>query len=470
MRLAHPVVRFALMMFVAGQFAGSAAARSLIQQENAKEGATDWVLTNPAKNREIEGYASLTSVNRGDALSLYVNTSAPLYEIDLFRLGWYGGKGARRMAAAIRRPGVSQPRPFVDASTHLVECRWIKPYVLSIPKTPPTEWISGMYLVKLTTVPSGRQAYISFVVREDARRSALLFQSSVATYQAYNTWGGWSLYTNPRAFKVSFDRPFLGLGAPPVFEGAWEYSMLRFLEREGYDVTYCTDLDTHEQGKSLLLHKAFIVVGHDEYWSWEMRNNVEAARDHGVNLGFFSADDAYWQVRFEKSVSSGAPDRVMVCYKDKNLDPQFHSGKPYLTTVAFRNSLINRPEAQLIGVMADHGHGEDTDIVIQEPSSWIFANTRLKKGDRLKGLLGYENDRIYDSSPYGVQDLAHSPFKVNGKVIYSDMTVYTAASGSLVVATGSMQWCWGLDAYPRRNRLSRAAQQATRNILHKFGA
>jgi hypothetical protein len=120
--------------------------------------------------------------------------------------------------------------------------------------------------------------------------------------------------------------------------------------------------------------------------------------------------------------------------------------------------------------MFENGHGEDADIVIEDASSWVFQGTGLKKGDHLKGLLGYETDRIFDSSPTTVHRIAHSPYPSNGTVHYSDMTLYTVASGSVVVATGSMQWCWGLDAFPYKNRLNKPAQQATRNILGRFVA
>jgi hypothetical protein len=466
---------FALVVLYFSAFGlGITRPKNLIQQENAKKGTTAWVLSNPAYNHEIEGYASFTSINRGQSIAFYVNTTAPRYTIDVFRMGWYGGSGARRMTPSTTLSGVRQQPAVFSPQTGLIECQWTSPYVLYVPVSSASEWISGMYVAKLTAQPSGRQAYIVFVVRDDVRNSALLFQSSIATYQAYNDWGGWSLYTNPRAYKVSFNRPYLtGFGAPPIFAGAWEYSMLRFLEREGYDVSYSTDVDTHEHGDLILRHKGFLVVGHDEYWSWQMRTNVELARDRGVNLGFFSANNAYWQVRFEPSVLSGAADRVMVCYKDANLDPLFHSSDQshvFLTTTQFRLPPVNRPEELMIGVMFENGHGEDADIVIEDASSWVFQGTGLKKGDHLKGLLGYETDRIFDSSPTTVHRIAHSPYPSNGTVHYSDMTLYTVASGSVVVATGSMQWCWGLDAFPYKNRLNKPAQQATRNILGRFVA
>ena len=320
-RTQHSVLVLVLLVLAApsrGQAAGQGL--NLIQQENAKPGTTAWLISDPAKNHEIEGYASLTSVNRGDSISFYVNTSDAQYTVDIYRMGWYGGKGARLMASD-RLPGVRQPNPVVNFQTHLVQCDWAKPFITHIPTNKSTEWVSGLYVAKLTAVPSGKQSYISFIVRDDTRTSDILYQSSVATNEAYNTWGGWSMYTQPPAYKVSFDRPDGGIGAPQIFSSTWEYSMIQFLEREGYDVSYSTDVDTHERGNTLLLHKALLVVGHDEYWSWQMRDNVENARNHKVSLGFFAADDAFWQVRYEPSTLTGALDRVLVCYRDPKLDP-----------------------------------------------------------------------------------------------------------------------------------------------------
>lgn len=281
---------------------------------SARAGNLAWQISRPAVLHEIEGFASGASVNRGESILLFVNTE-PEYTIEIFRLGWYGGVGAKRMMAPVTRPGKSQPNPLPDPLTGLVECIWNDPFVLQVPgSADPAEWPSGIYLAKLTGSQSGKQGYITFVVRDDSRRSDVLFQASVTTYQAYNRWGGHSLYAKPRTYRVSLNRPYdRGYGSGETL--FWEYSLVRFLEREGYDVTYTTDVDTHLHGDLLARHKAFLSVGHDEYWSWEMRDNVEAAREQGVNLGFFGANTSYWQIRFEPSPSTGEPNRTIVCYK-----------------------------------------------------------------------------------------------------------------------------------------------------------
>ncbi|MEO5968548.1 MAG: N,N-dimethylformamidase beta subunit family domain-containing protein, partial [Bdellovibrionia bacterium] len=244
-----------------------------------------------------------------------------------------------------------------------------------------------------------------------------------------------------------------------------EYNMVRFLEREGYDVTYATDVDTHENPDLLLSHKGFLSVGHDEYWSKEMRDHVEAARDSGIHLGFFAANVSNWQIRFEPSNFNEVADRTITCYKDGNLDPI----KDNQVTFNWRSPSVNRPEAQMIGVMYRFDP-VNADIVIENNSHWVFDNTGLKSGDHLPGLLGYEVDQIFDSSPAGIVRLAHSPYLIEGVGHFSDMTIYTAPSDAFVFATGSMQWNWGLDDYGapqlRPALSSFGAQQMTRNILN----
>jgi hypothetical protein len=467
---------------------------NVIVRENAKAGDPSWTITDPSPTDTpaIQGFASATSVNRGESISFYASTSEPSYTMDIFRMGWYGGAGARRMMPTITRTGVQQPLPSPDPDTGLIECQWTDPYTLTIPAdaTDPTDWASGFYLVKLTAGTSGKQSFIVFVVRDDARGSDLLIQSTVTTYQAYNLWGGKSLYASTiggaAAVKVSFNRPYIsGYALGDGLLERFEYNMVRFLEREGYDVTYSTDVDTHTHGERLLSHKVLLVVGHDEYWSRPMRDAVEAARGAGINLGFFCANTCYWQIRFEPSPVTGAANRTMVCYRIAKKDPYYDDGVPGhqgLVTVQFRELPVNRPEDALLGVMYDTTHGiTEGDMVVSDASSWVFAGTGLQNGDHLPGLLGDEVDRVFGDAPPGTTVIAHSPYPDpagTGQTKYADMTWYTATAHSTVVATGTMQWNWGLDDYapllstgPAHPPLANpAVQQATRNILQRFGA
>jgi hypothetical protein len=460
------------------------AASNPTRLENQRRGSSDWEITAPADHREIEGYASATSVNRGEAIEFFVSTVDPGYVVDVFRMGWYGGEGARRMADPITRPGIRQLTPAPEPATGLVECRWREPYRM-VTADADGPWPSGVYLARLTARPSGRQAYVVFVVRDDDRRAALLFQSSVTTFAAYNNWGGRSLYAfnsgGTPARKVSLDRPYATSPYGVQLDGAgdflrrWEYNALRWLEREGYDVAYTTDVDTHRRADLLLRHRVFLSVGHDEYWSWAMREHVEAARDHGVHLAFLGANACFWQIRFEPD-AAGVPDRTIVAYKDAVAsdpvvaDPSLARAR--LATGRWRDAPTSRPEAALIGVMylADP---VDADVVVDEADHWVFEGTGLRPGGRLPGLLGYEVDAVAAGSPAGLHRLAHSPFtRASGEIEYADMTIHESPAGALVFATGSMSWNWGLDGYnaPRLHpdRVSAAAQRITRNVLARM--
>ena len=484
-----------------------------VQIENALPGSPNWELSNPATNREIEGYASLTSVNQGDPINLYVSTNDPQFTIDIYRTGWYGGAGARLVTSIPNLPGQLQPMPTPAADTMLVECQWAISHTFSIPNN----WTSGVYLARLTGAASAKQSYIIFVVRDDPREADLFYQLSIDTYQAYNFWpggsNGMSLYSwapGGAAPKVSFNRPYVlgfsyanyplvaaGLGAgeyltnvqPDYFDGfspaGFEYNMVRWLEKNGFDVVYGTNVDVHEHGNALQNYRGFLSVGHDEYWSMQMRKSVQAALDNGVSLGFFSSNTAYWQVRFEPA-ADGAPNRTMVCYKlaADNITPNPNDPQhgTMLATCQFRQSPIGMPEARMIGseYICD---GLSGDITISNASHWLLEGTGLTNGERLRGMLGYEVDAyIPGTSDPAVETLASSPISAYANSNFppgypssgppqSNVTWYTNGQTS-VFATGSMQWNWGLDDYNspsmRPAFLNPAAAKITATVLNTF--
>jgi N,N-dimethylformamidase beta subunit-like, C-terminal/PKD domain/HYDIN/CFA65/VesB-like, Ig-like domain/Cep192 domain 4 len=487
-------------------------AQNAIQIENAKQGTSSWEATNLADVDEgstgiyrtaIEGYASLTSVNRGGQITFYVNVSTPghNFNMKIYRMGWYGGLGGRLVKNLGTLTGVQQTMPTPDPTTGLIECNWTLASTLTLDSNtdPTSNWVSGIYTVLLTDTTSGLQRYIVFVVRDDARNSNYFFQSAVNTYQAYNNWGGKSLYafnsdSGGPATKVSFNRPYLhsyGYDGSGDFLAGWEYDAVRFLEREGYDVTYGTDVDAHENASLLLSHKAILIFGHSEYWSKEMRTNIVAARDANVSLGIFAANVCYWQVRFEASALDSAVDRTMVGYKDYSTAGTSPGPDPYYTacqggdsascdlvTVQWRQAPVNLPENAFLGVMYVNDP-VDGDIVITNASDPIFNTTGLQNNDILTGLLGYEVDAIVvnGQTPAGIVTLAESPYITTDSKMasgVSDMTIYTAGSGATVFAAGTFQFSWGLDNYstindtPPKNVASPGLQQMTRNLLAKF--
>lgn len=453
----------------------------VIQTENAKTSAqgvsSAWRITNIAWNHEIEGYASATSINHGESIDFYINTIDPAYSISVYRIGWYGGVGGRLVAEPTSLTGMIQPTCPMDATTGMVECNWTRSYTLTIPDnlSDPTDWASGVYLVKLTG-SGGKQNYINFVVRDDKHISDFLFQTSVTTYQAYNNWGGKSLYaansTNSKpAQKVSFNRPYRLV---PFLQ--YEIEMVSFLEKEGFDVSYTTNIDTHVAGYRLQNHKAFLSVGHDEYWTKKMRDSIEAARDAGVNIGFFGANAGFWQFHFEPD-SVSRPNRTIAAFRTASptMDPVYFL-HPERSATLFRSILVNRPEAMLVGVMFDLSPF-DLDMVIKDCKSYVCSGTALIPGSTLPHMLGNEVDRLDASSPAGIQVIASSPYNVcldspacsRMETRYSSATRYQASSGAEVFATGSMQWNWGLSMMGGNVVYSNAdVQQMTRNVLNHF--
>jgi hypothetical protein len=467
--------------------------------ENQKPGTVAWKIadTNQAFD-EIVGYASATSVNKGGTLDIKVSLrQAGQFTIDVFRIGYYGGTGGRLITSSGILNGFTQPACRVtDPSTQLIECNWSTSYVLSINN----DWTSGIYLAKLTDSGSQKQSYVWFVVRDDVSTADILFQSSFNTYQAYNNAGftqnslvGHSLYSynsgGVPALKVSFDRPFAQTNISYLEYHnllRWEYNMVRWLESQSYSVTYVTDLDVHINPQMITRHKVFLSVGHDEYWSMEHRNSVEQARDAGVHLAFFSANTAYWRVRFENS-STGISNRVMACYKnDWNLDPLAQQNSVNATN-QFRAPQINRPENALLGVMyvADRSdlYG-GFDFVIKNSTHPYFANTGLKNGDRLTQLVGFEWDAVVNNgfTPANVEILAESedtrgapdtvapylPPGTNPKI--SHAVRYVAPSGAKIFSTGSIQWMWGLDSDGvNPPRADRRVRQIAVNVFADMG-
>lgn len=478
---------FCVFLLCLSPYVAFAQSTNPIVLENQQPGTTQWQLSQSADDvvKQIKGYASATSVNKGSAITFYVTvTPAQNYTIDIYRLGWYQGVGGRFMLRVGPLFGITQaPCPVTDIVTGLVECTWIPSTTFTIPAT----WTTGVYVALLTN-SQNYQNYVIFVVRDDSSQSALLYQQSVNTNQAYNNYPndsatGKSLYDynsggantevgSKRAAKVSFDRPYADTGEGGFL--AYEVYFVQWLESSGYDVSYSTDIDTHVSGAQILHHKAFLSVGHNEYWSKPMRTAVEQARDTRVNLGFFGSDEVYWQVRLEPSTINGVPNRVLVCYKDRSFDPV----QGPTTTVLWRDPFINLPEQTLVGVMYTaqnlNSYGATPDsYVVTNSSNWVYAGTGLTDGSAVPGIVGYEVDRYFSeySVPVSVAGtytlLSHSPVVdvSTNQASYANSSIYQAPSGAWVFGAGTIDWGWGL---ARSGFISASIQQVTKNILDRF--
>ena len=471
---------------------GAPAADNPIRRENANPGSTDWQLTrvrtdtrDGVRSSPIEGYCSKQSVAAGQSIDIHVSTN-PTQEfiIEIFRTGYYGGRGARLLKTIGPLQGKIQPTP--DAGDkRLRECTWDKAVSLTIPG----DWPSGVYIGRLTTLSdaSGHgywQSYVVFIVRDD-RPADILFQCSDNTWQAYNEWPDKSsVYTHPKGNQgpwadVSFDRPYGKY--PQIFEnpqtigsGEWlcfEYPMAYWLEQQGYDVSYCSNSDMLTPDRGLKC-KTFLSVGHDEYWDLRQYKSVVTMRDAGVNLMFFSGNSVCWVSPFRDSVD-GRPNRILFRggpyggnYKLAELREQEHGPFPHR----------GPDEGYLIGARNVDPVNGGGDWVCTKPNHWLYEGTSMKQGDRIPGLIGWE----YHGDP--PQDLPGLEIVAEGTALQGGVnpqhwtaTMYPGPKKNFVFNASTIWWPQGLSSPPghmlpwshwsRPHGPDRRVQRMTENLL-----
>jgi hypothetical protein len=486
--------------------------------ENSKAGSppSAWDISG-AGDLTIQGFATDISVNQGGAVNFKINTDAKAYTIEIYRVGYYGGNGARLITAI--NPSVTlpqrQPACITDSTTHLYDCGT---WAVSASWQVPSNATSGVYFAHLIRTDTGGDSHIVFIVRNDSSHSDILYQTSDEAWQAYNDYGMGSLYGPPggfdlsnRAYKVSYNRPFTTRG----FENeaaTWlfgpEFPMIQWLEQNGYDVTYFTGVDAARNGSLILNHKIYTNSGHDEYWTLQHRNNVEAARDAGVNMAFFSGNEVFWKLRWENSVDgSNTSYRTLVCYKETLAFAKIDPNDPPTWTGTWRDPTFsppadgNRPENSLTGtIFMVNGSGDDTlGLSIKVPQAdgkmRFWRNTSLARlgagqtGTLPGGTLGYEWDEDLDngSRPAGLFHLSTSTYTVSQDLLLDygatygagtathHLTLYRAPSGALVFGAGTVQWSWGLNSN-HDNPFSEPTpaadpdmQQATVNLFADMG-
>jgi len=510
--------RFLLAMVSLALMCGAGVAQNSIVTENQLTGAppSEWDLDGPGSTL-LEGFATDISVNHGQTVNFKILATTNNWRIDIYRLGYYQGNGARLVTTKLMTAAQSQPNPIVDATTGEVDAgNWSVTASWTIPSTA----VSGVYIAKLTDKNNTAvQNHIPFVVRADESTSDVVFQTSDTTWQAYNGWGGANLYggNGPggdsapgRAYKVSYNRPICtrdSCGSAAswtdfVFGG--EFSAIAWLEQNGYDVSYIAGVDTSRAGASLLNHKVFVSVGHDEYWDTQARANVEAARGAGVNLAFFSGNEVFWKTRWEASIDGAAtPYRTVVCYKETRhnspLDP-LDASPSWMWTGTWRDPRGSppadggRPENALTGTMTQvDAYRSDAISVPYEMSRLRFwRNTPNVSVTPSNGsatltanIVGYEWDGAPDNgfSPSGLIYLSSATLSVgsffldygsivgNGTATHH-LTLYKdPSSGALVFGAGTVFWSWGLfsnvDGPPTPTDAD--IQQATVNLFADMG-
>ncbi|MFO0825088.1 MAG: DUF6605 domain-containing protein [Gemmataceae bacterium] len=440
------------------------------------------------KGAVIEAYTDQVSYAPGETVQFHISSTVPRIELVASRIG---AKPEIVWQEKVEN-AKSQPVPK-DASSH--GCKWDSLFSKRI-----TDLKSGYYHVDLVAAGSdGKPAKGStfFVVRPEkpGTDAKILLQFSTNTYNAYTNWGGYSLYAyngrhKVQGRRVSFDRPLSSQFS------RWEEPFVRWAEANGYALDYAVNSDLEFHPELLKNYKLVLSVGHDEYWSTPMRDNLEKYIGDGGNVAFFSGNTCCWQVRSEEN------GRALACWKQNfGDDPHYKAGTHKTLTSLWSHYLVGRPENTLTGVGFLWGgyhrsHGQFMDgpgsFTTHRPDNWLFAGTNLKKGDafgaKLPGykVVGYECDGCElewkdglpfpthtDGTPNNFEVLATCPARWHPddcewyekwqKGRTGQAVVGTYTRGGTVVTVGTTDWSHGL----RGN--DDAVVRITKNVLDKLG-
>ncbi len=461
---------------------GAEPAPNSITEENRRQGTRDWL---PQKAQVgpksscratwIEGYCSRRSVRAGEAITFHVSTNpAAPFTLSIYRCGYYGGAGARLVKQFGELKGTRQNDPPVGPK-RLRMCEWEAAAELTIPD----DWASGVYIGKLTALNGGWQSYVIFIVRDD-RPADFVFQCSDNTWQSYNRWpDAFSLYDNGApgwhwggGVLVSFHRPYgkyrqlvstpLSIGAGEWF--LWEFPLAYWMESLGYDVTYISNQDTHTDPAGLRRARAFLSVGHDEYWTIEMFRNLQAAVSAGVSAAFLSGNAIFGRIVYSDDLT--AFERVGV-FGPPGGTREFQQMKTIEHTRPYANELVGA-----------HSTGPVTgaaDWTCRMPDHWLFRGSGMKAGDSIAGLVGWEFHGDPALIP-GLEIVASGPTFAEGKPNGGEYTatIYPGPKNNFVFNAATIWWADGLSSPPGYLRPKRKdgprgpdmrVQQITRNLL-----
>lgn len=458
--------------------------------ENAKPGSPEWRLTktgvDPATQWRcpwIEGYCSHTSILAGEELTLYVSTRpASPFRVEFYRLGFYGGIGARKVHEIGPLKGRIQTDPPLGTKRRR-DCTWEPSTTIRIP----ADWVSGVYLGKLIAEQGGWESYVVFIIR-DNRQADFIFQCSDHTWQAYNRWPDhFALYDNGKdswywggGVEVSFNRPYgryCQIFDAPLSQGSgefllWEFPVAFWLEQQGYNLTYISNQDTHRDPKGLLRARGFLSVGHDEYWTLDMFRNVQAAVNAGVHVAFLSGNTCCGKIALSPD-GAGRPHRV---FERVGVFGPPHGTREFISMASLAHE---RPYAnELIGAHSTGPVTGGADWTCVAPDHWIFAGTGMRRGDAIPGIVGWEWHGDPATIP-GLEVIASGPTqdapgKPNGGVFTA--TVYPGPKKNFVFNAATIWWGDGLSeppGYLRPNVYTQPkgpdprVQQITRNLLSR---
>jgi hypothetical protein len=438
--------------------------------ENARPGNADWDIRQLGAPDAISGYAGQSSVLAGESVPLFVSTSARSFRVLAYRMGWYGGDLARLVWQSPSLRGGRQRRPSVAPGTNTVAADW------GTSVTVPTDgWPEGAYLLRLDA-ETGPQRFVPLTVRSPRTDGRVVIKNSVATWQAYNLWGGYDLYNGPsgladydnRSLAVSLDRPYDLTGAYLFL--AHERNLIQLAERIGLPLAYETSMDLAADPGLLAGASALISGGHDEYWTPAERANVTAARDAGVNLAFLGANAMFRRIRLASTPLGDA--RLVICYKSSYQRDPLYGKDNALVTNDYREPPDPHPESAVTGVLYE-SNPTAAAYVVTRPDAWMFAGTGVRAGTRFPGLVGIEYDRVNPDYPVPrpIEIVARSPLTCRGVNSYSDTAYYTHPGGAGVFATGTMRWVRSLTGsigFGTTMATAYFTRRVTANVLRAF--
>jgi hypothetical protein len=453
-----------------GVAAGSVTARTAVVDSAGPVGTSGWRLSKPALARQIEGYTTKVSVLPGQRVGLKVSTAAERFRVAAFRFGWYHHHWARRVWSSGWFRGSRQASPvFFRERTRTIVAPWKRSLTVST-----AGWRPGVYVFKLIA-GTGWQAHVPFMVRSPSALGRVALVAPVATWQAYNDWGGYSLYTGPpgdrRSWAVSFNRPYPppGAGRTQMMHGAVPIAVLA--ARLNIPLAYLTNVDVAADAGALKGARGFVDISHDEYWSRAMRRHVTRARRAGTNLAFLGANTMYWRIRLEDTPNG--PNRLEVGYRsDAALDPvaQHHPGR---TTARWRDRPVPNPENRVIGMLYEC-FPVDAPYRVMTPRWWGFRHTGVVHGTTFAHLVGPEADRVYPirSTPRPLQILSYAKYSCGGVGTSTQSTYYTGPSGAAVFTAGTLRWTCALvrrcQPFILPKRTQRFVRIVTSNVMRLF--
>ena len=427
------------------------------------EGTEDWRITRPAAGR-IAAYTTRISAEPGTGFGLRVSTAAAGYRVAAYRIGAYPGGTGTLVWRSRFFEGELQAGPVLDpVETRTVVAPWHTSLTIDT-----DGWTPGFYVLKLRT-GSGWETAVPYIVRSPSARGTVALVSPVTTWQAYNEWGGHSLYSGPdgdrRSWAVSYDRPFnLATGANDYRANA--IPVIVRAERLGIPLSYFANVDLDADTGILEGARGYVSMGHDEYWTPAMREAVERARDGGTNLAFLGANTMYWRIRLEG--------RTQVGYRSDAVVDPLRASRPQDATSQFRDASAPDPEQTLTGMMYEC-FPVDADYVVASPTWFGFRGTGVRAGDRFPGLVGPEADRVYleERTPRPMEVLGHTTYSCRGVTTSAQSVYYTTPSGAGVFNAGTLRWgCAIVDRcdHPLGPRTRDFVRRVTDNLLRAYAA